>query len=155
MDGPSRTPSLESKLLVLTGLSLWLLTGAAGIWEVLAMQAPDSPFHLGILPGPIAQLRAYSFGLGTGLLLGAWLWPQLYAEGQGRILLGMLVFGSLVQVSALLSAASHGMLAVQVFDPRPDARFLLYARALGHALTLLAGAGILSRALKRFRPPRA
>jgi hypothetical protein len=47
------------------------------------------------------------------------------------------------------------VLAIQVFDPRPDVRMLLYARAAGHALSLLAGFALLARALQRFAPRRA
>src|SRR4051812_16025492 len=126
MGANSASLCLESRLLIVVGLALWLLAGVSSVWEVLALQAPESPFHLGILAGPISQLRSFSFGLGTGLVFVAWLWPHVFGAGSGRLVLALLTFGALVQTGALLAAAAHGMLAVQVFDPRADARTLLY-----------------------------
>jgi hypothetical protein len=141
----------EARLLAFVGLSLWLFAGLAEIWEVLAFQAPDSPFHLGVLSGPVGQLRSHSFGLGCMALILAWLWPKLAAPGEARWILGCLLAGALLELLALSWAASRGMLAVQVFDPRPDARSMLYARALGHGLCLIAGVGLWLRALGKLR----
>jgi hypothetical protein len=146
-----RTPriSFESRLLALVGLSLWLVSGAAGVWEVLALQPPESPFHLGVLSGPISQLRTYSFGLGTLLCVLALLVPLLAPQGGVRLWVVALVVGALLHTGTLLVAASRGMQAVQIFDPREDARTLLYARAVGHGITLLAGVALFGRALRR------
>jgi hypothetical protein len=139
----------ESRLLVRVALGLWLLAGAATVWEVLAMQWPDSPFHVGILSGPIGQLRGFAFGLGAALALAAWLWPQLYGPGLGRYALVLLVAGSSIHVAALLYAAMQGMIGVQILDPRADARWLVAARGLGHALSLAALVDAFVRALRR------
>lgn len=141
--------SLDARVLVRSGLVLWLVAGFATVWEVLAMQGPDSPLRVGIVVGPITQLRGFAFALGAVCFVAAWLWPALYAPGKGRITLAALVAGSALHVAALLYAASQGMVAVQAFDPRPDAPLLFIARALGHALCLLALASTTVQAFKR------
>ena len=137
------------RLLVRVGLSLWLIAGMACVWEILALQPPDSPLHLGVLAGPIAQLATLSFALGTVPLLLAHWWPSLYAGREGKLVAGLLIVGALVQVLALFYAASRGLMAVQLLDPRADARMALYTRGLGHLLTLCAGAAVLLRSLRR------
>ncbi len=119
-------------------LSLWLLASLATIWEALALQAPDSPLHFGILAGPIAQLRDQSFAQGAGLLAAAWLWPLAHGERKGRFTLLVLLLAALISSAALSYAASEGILGAQVFDPREDARRVLYARGLGLGLWIVA-----------------
>ena len=50
-------------------LSLCCISALACVWELFALQVPDSPFHFGVLSGPIVQLRNFSFALGLGALL--------------------------------------------------------------------------------------
>jgi hypothetical protein len=144
----------HARLLALAGLGFWLLSGAAEVWEVLASQSPDSPWHLGVLAGPVAQLRNHSFGFGTLLTALAWLWPAWFSPGEGRLALAACLTGAGLETGALLWAAARGMLAVQAFDPRPDARLMLILRALGHVLWLLGGAAILLRGLRGARGAR-
>lgn len=141
-------------MLVRVGLALWLIASLACVWEVLALQPPDSPFHLGVLAGPIVQLRTFAFGLGAISLIAAALWPCLYAPGKGRPAAVLLSAGALAQVGLLGYAASRGLLAVQIFDPRADARFTLYGRALAHAWTLIGLSALLFRALRSLRAER-
>src|SRR5688572_15539895 len=49
------------------GIGLLIASGAAGAWEVLALQSPGTPLYIGMLPGPIGSLR--SLGLALGLLV--------------------------------------------------------------------------------------
>ncbi|MEY4514613.1 MAG: hypothetical protein RLZZ450_6735 [Pseudomonadota bacterium] len=141
--------SPSSRLLVRVGLCLWLSAGLACVWEVLALQPPDSPLHLGVLAGPIAQLASISFGLGTvHIIVGYW-WSSLYTAGEGKLVAWLLAIGAIVQVLALLYAASRGLMAVQLLDPRLDARMALYARGFGHGLTLAGGIIVLLRAVRR------
>lgn len=140
--------SPSSRLLVRVGLSLWLVAGVACVWEVLALQPPDSPLHLGVLAGPIAQLASVAFALGTVHLLVARWWPSLYATGEGKVIAVLLASGAIIQVLALFYAASRGLMAVQLLDPRADARLALYTRGLGHGLTLSGGAAVLLRAVR-------
>lgn len=151
MSAEGALPSLAVRTLVLLGLWLWLLSGLACVWEVLALQMPDSPFHMGVLAGPIVQLRSFSFGLGTGALLVAGLWPRLYGPGHGLPVLGLLVTGSLLHVGALAYAAGQGMVGVQLLDPRLDARLVVYLRSFAHGLCLMGLITLSVRAVRRFR----
>lgn len=140
--------SRHARVLAVVGLGLWLLAGICEVWEVLAVQSPDSPFHFGVLAGPVSQLRGHCFGLGTLSVGLACLWP-LFGIERGWLLLATFLTGASLETLALSWAAACGMLAAQVFDPRPDARLMLYLRALGHGLVLLAGVGFFVRALQR------
>lgn len=151
MSAEGAVPTLAVRTLVLLGLWLCLLSALACIWEVLALQMPDSPFHVGVLAGPIVQLRSFSFGLGVGALVLAQLWPQLYAPGRGLLVLGLLLVGSLLHVGALGYAAGQGMVGVQLLDPRLDARLVVYLRGFAHALCLLALIAVSVRAVRNFR----
>ncbi|MDB4985120.1 MAG: hypothetical protein JWN04_298 [Myxococcaceae bacterium] len=149
MQSAASQPSFEARLLVGVGFALWLLAALAAVWEVLALQPPDSPLHLGILSGPIAQLSALAFALGTVAASVGLLWPMLYVAGEGRVVAWLLVVGAALHVLALLLAASRGLLAVQLLDPRPDARFLLYGRGFALSLTFAALCALLTRAMRR------
>jgi hypothetical protein len=135
-------------MLTRLGLFLCLLSGLSCVWELLALQMPDSPFHIGVLSGPIVQLRSFSFGLGLGALALAAVWPSLYAEDEGRWLLWTLLGAALLQVLALGYAASQGMVGVQLLDPRLDARLVVYTRLLSHGLLLLGLGALLWRSLR-------
>jgi hypothetical protein len=143
------SPAFEPHLLRVVGLALWLVSALSSVWEVLARQPPDSPLHLGLLAGPIAQLATFAFALGTGMLLTGALWSSFYEAGEGRLVAVLLVAGSLFQVGALTYAASEGLLAVQLLDPRADARFTLYVRAVGHLSTFGGVFALLLRLLRR------
>jgi hypothetical protein len=136
----------EARSLIRLGISLWFLAALAAIWEVTALQPPDSPAHLGILAGPIGQLRNFAFAYGcvAALLALAPVW------GPGsRWMAGSLALGALLHVGALGYAASRGLLAVQIFDPRLDARLVLYLRGFAHALTMFALGSALARSLRQ------
>lgn len=139
---------IEVLVLVRAALVAWLVAGLAGVWEVLALQWPDSPFHAGVLAAPVAQLGGFAFALGVALLAAAWLWPTLYAGARGRYALALLLAGAALQLGTLGYAAAHGLMAVQIIDPRPDARWLVSLRGVGHGLVLLALLDALVRALR-------
>jgi hypothetical protein len=143
---PATSPT--PRALIRLALVLWSLAALAAVWEGMAMQAPDSPFHVGVLAGPIGQLRGYTFAVGTGMLGAAWLWPWLYPQGKGRFSLAALILGALLSTAALAYAALHGMIGAQLIDPRPDARAIAVARGAGHVLLMSA---LFSAALQAFR----
>lgn len=152
MPNPEPAFSSAARLLVRLGLALWLTAALATMWELLSLQPPDSPLHLGVLASPIAQLREAAFAYGcVGLLLGL-AWSRLYAEGEARWVAWLLAFGSLLHVLVLLYTASRGLLAVQLFDPRGDARLALYTRAFGHIVATLGLLAVSIRALRRSAP---
>ena len=142
---------LSVRILVRLALFACCLAAGAASWEFLALQMPDSPFHFGVLSGPIAQLRNFSALLGVGALALAPLWPALYARGEGRLVLALVLAASCVLLATLAYAASQGMVGAQLLDPRGDARLVAYARALGHGLLTLALALLVLRALLRLR----
>jgi hypothetical protein len=144
-----QSPSFAARGLRAVGLLLWLVAGLASVWELLALQPPASPLHLGVLAGPIGQLCSFAFALGAGALLTSLAWPALFPNGGGYAVALMLSLGALTHVAALAYAAGCGMLAVQLLDPRADARYTLYVRALGHLLTLLGLVALLRRALQK------
>ncbi len=133
----------DARSLIRLGLMLWLVAALASVWELLALQPPDSPLHLGVLAGPIAQLRNFAFAHGCLLALLAACWSAL---GQ-RWIAGLLALGALLHISALTYAAARGLLAVQVFDARADARWTLYTRGFAHALTTTALVAALIRSV--------
>jgi hypothetical protein len=151
MLAPGALPTLAVRTLILLGLWLCILSALGCVWELLALQMPDSPFHLGVLAGPIGQLRSFSFGLGLGSLVLAWLWPQLYGSGHGFLVLGLWLLASLLQAGALSYAAGQGMVGVQLLDPRLDARLVVYTRIFAHGLSLLALLALAVRAVRRLR----
>jgi len=140
---------VETRILIRAALGLWLLSAFAMVWEALALQAPDSPLHFGILSGPAGQLCQQSFGLGIALFVSAWLWPFVHPKRSGRLTLGLLLTGAFISGAALLYAASEGIMGAQFFDPRADARKVLYARSLGLLLLVLAGIELLVRSLRK------
>lgn len=141
-----QAPAVRS--LVRLGLVLLCLSAGAASWEFLALQIPDSPFHVGILSGPIAQARNFSAALGIGALTVAPLWPRLYGPGEGRWVFTLALAGTAALVAALFYAAAQGMVGAQLLDPRLDARLVAYARASGHALLTVALLLILARTFK-------
>lgn len=138
-----------ARSLVRLALALLCLSAGAASWEFLALQIPDSPFHVGVLSGPIAQARNFSAGLGVGALALASVWPSLYGPGQGRLVLALALAGAGALVAALFYAAAQGMVGAQLLDPRLDARLVAYARAVGHGLLTLGLLLLLARALRR------
>lgn len=148
MPSPELPFSGAARLLLRLGLALWLAAALAAVWELLALQPPDSPLHLGVLAGPIAQLHAVAFSYGCVSVLLALVWPHLYDEGEARWVAWLLALGSSLHVLALGYAAGRGLLAVQLLDPRRDARIALYARSCAH---LLASLGLVAVCVRAFR----
>lgn len=143
--------SFPVRTLLLLGLGLSLYSALCCVWEVLALQMPDSPLHVGVLAGPIAQLRNFSFGFGVGSLVLASVWSLLFGANESRWLMALWLAGALLHVAALSYAAARGMVGVQLLDPRLDARLLVYTRGLAHALTLAFLIAASVRALKNAR----
>jgi hypothetical protein len=135
----------DARLLLRLGISLWFLAALAAGWEVTALQPPDSPVHLGILAGPIAQLRNFAFAYGCALTLLSV--APLWGPGS-RYMAWSLALGAMLHVGALGYAASRGLLAVQIFDPRLDARIALYLRGAAHSLTLFGLGSALARTFR-------
>lgn len=143
---PSQRP-FASRLLLRVGFVLWWCAALTCLWEGLALQVPTSPYHFGVLAGPVGQLRATTFALGTAALLLSSIWPDHYGDDAGKLVLSLLLAGAGLQLGPLVYAASHGLMAVQLLDPRDDVRWCAYARALGHALSWLGVGDLVRRSL--------
>jgi hypothetical protein len=117
------------------GGALLLAAALAGIWEVLASQAPGSKLYLGLLPGPIERLRHEAFDFAVLLLIAGLLLGERAVPRRVLIWLGC---GSALVVIAGVYAASTGMTGVQMTDLRADAPWLFGGKLLGRGL-LCAG----------------
>jgi hypothetical protein len=151
MPSPEPTFSAEARLLLRLGLGLGLTAALASWWELLSLQPPDSPLHWGVLVGPITQLREVAFAHGTLAVLLALAWSRLYGAGEARWLAWLLAFASLLHVLVLGYAAGRGLLAVQLLDPRADARIALYTRGFAHVLASFGLTVVFVRALRAIR----
>jgi hypothetical protein len=140
-----QTPESARVMLRLAIVVLWTAAGA-GVWEVLASQAPGSPLSIGMLPGPIEMLRDTALILGL-LLLGASILVRDVGATRG------IVIGLHVAVAVTLLAAFYGALAgmhgVQARDLRPDATPLFILKYMGRLGVLACLAAIARRALAR------
>lgn len=144
-------------------LALWTLGAAAlaGAWEVLASQAPGSPVHLGILPGPVQLLRETAFTLGFLLCIGSFLLREAHAgqaalsgttsESSLRNVMIALHLGTALVLGTSLYGAIQGMHGVQMRDLRPDATPLFALKHLGYAV-LLGAFVVLARRLPLRKP---
>ncbi len=123
-------------------LGTLLVAALAGVFEVLASQAPGSPARLGILPGPVQLLRENAFTLGFLLSLGAFLLREASeAPGVERALVRVMIslhVGTLLVLGSALYGAVQGMHGVQMRDLRPDATPLFIAKHLGYTVLLYA-----------------
>jgi hypothetical protein len=131
---------------------LMLVAALCTVWEVLARQAPGSPLYLGVLPGPIAHLRATATVLALALLAAAWLMPWAYGSNQPRLMVVLCYLGATLTVGAGFYGALRGMYLVQLIDPRPDATMMFILKYGGQALLGVCLLDMSWRILLR-RPP--
>ena len=115
--------------------ALLLAAAAAGVWELLASQAPGTPLYLGVLPAPVERLRHDSFDFGVVLALAGLILGEREVPRRVLVWLGA---GSVLVLVAGVYAAASGMPGVQITDLRADAPWLFGAKVLGRGL-LIAG----------------
>ncbi|MFW5926365.1 MAG: hypothetical protein ACOC9O_03060 [Myxococcota bacterium] len=139
----------SARALVRLAIGLLLVGALAGGWEILASQSPYSPFRLGVLPAPIAQLRATAITLALLHFSAAWLLPWMAPDREPTYLVTALYVGSLLTIAALLYGAATGMMGLQIDDVRTDARILLATRATGLVILLLCLLDVARRVLRR------
>lgn len=142
--------SASGTALIRLGVVTLMAAGLAGVWELLALQAPGTPLYLGMLPAPITALRELATTLGL-LLIAAGL-THAWTRGPGEVaLIAALYLGMLVALGAQLYGAAQGMTGVQMSDLRPDALPLFLVK---HAGLLLVGLALLEHGRRLlFRPP--
>ena len=140
-DDPERRHLLRAGLLLLAAAAL------AGAIELLALQAPGSPLYLGVLPGPLGEVRVLALALGLVRLASDVLSARA-AEPLPKALTRLLSSSAALAVLAQAYGAAQGMYGLQVKDLRADALplFLLKYAAL---LAFTVGYGLLgARALR-------
>lgn len=120
--------SESSRVLLRLAVFVLCFAAAAGVWEVLASQAPGSPLSIGMLPGPIEMLRETALVLGL-LLVSAGLLVR--ERGLARWLVVALHVAVAVTLLAAVYGALTGMHGVQARDLRPDATPLFVVKYLG------------------------
>lgn len=140
-----------AKLLVGLGSGVLVVGLGSGVWELLASQAPFTPLHTGTLAAPVSQLRETSFTLSLLLFAAAWLLPFYAPDEEPKVLAALALAGTVVTMVAMIWAASVGMMGLQAFDPRGDARALFYTRATGQGLLLIVGVDFARRLLQGLR----
>jgi hypothetical protein len=122
--------------LIRLGLGLVAVAIASSIWEVLASQAPSSPFYAGVLPGPVGQLRSTATTLGLLMFVAALLLPRTAPDLEPRTWLASVYVGVAITLGAMIYGATTGMLGVQITDPRPESVVLFVVRATGQAVLI-------------------
>jgi ammonia channel protein AmtB len=140
-----QTPESARVLLRLAVIVLCAAAGA-GVWEVLASQAPGSPLSIGMLPGPIEMLRDTALTLGLLLLGASWLVRESGATC--GVVIGLHVAVAVTLLAAVYGAVS-GMHGVQARDLRPDATPLFIVKYVGRLGVLVSLLAIARRALAR------
>ncbi len=116
------------------GAVLLVLAAAAGVWEMLAMQIPSSQYRVGVLPGPVAQLREMAVVLGLSAFAAAWLLPWIAPDREPWPLCVGVHVGAVVTLGAMVYGATTGMYGVQIYDPRPDSQILFVVRWIGQGI---------------------
>lgn len=106
--------------------------------HTLCAQGPSSPWWLGILPGPVAQLRDASALFAALLLAAAPYVSAREGEREPWALVVALYVGVAMVLVTLTVGAMMGMYGEQIEDPRIASRWLFRVRSLGE-LFLLGG----------------
>ena len=129
--------------------ALLLAAAAAGVWELLASQAPGTPLYLGVLPAPVERLRHDCFDFGVLLAIAGLLLGEREVSRRVLVFLGT---GSVLVLLAGVYAAAMGMPGVQITDLRADAPWLFAAKVLGRGL-LIGGLLSIGRSVLVKRAP--
>ena len=143
----------SARAIVRLAIGLLIAAAAASVWEILARQAPSSGWHVGMLPGPVAELRDTSVTLALLCVAAAWLVPVIAPDHEPWLLVGALHAGALVTLAALAYGATTGMYGVQIDDPRSDSVWLFKIRTLGQLVLVGCLVDVARRFLRARRKP--
>jgi len=113
---------------------LLVVAAAAGVWEMLAMQVPSSQYRVGLLPGPIGQLREMATATALTCFAAAWLVPFIAPSKEPWALCTAVHVGAVVTLGAMTYGATTGMYGVQMWDPRFDSQVLFIVRWAGQGI---------------------
>ena len=113
-----------------------MTAGALGwLWELAALQAPSSPWHLPGMPLAVARFATHAW------LTGLAVWALGRDAPVPRWALAAATAGAALALGAQAVSAATGLLGVQVRDARAGGGYVLGARALGSAALAAAMAG--------------
>lgn len=140
-----------ARAFVRLGVALLVVAAGAGVWEMLAMQVPSAEYRVGVLPGPIGQLREMGSVLGLACVGLAWLVPFVAKDREPWALCIALHAGAVITLGAMIYGATTGMYGVQIWDPRPDSQALFIVRWTGQAILGLCLLDVLRRVILRLR----
>ena len=138
-----------ARAFVRLGVALLVVAACAGVWEMLAMQVPSAEYRVGVLPGPIGQLREMGALLGLACIGLAWLVPFIAKDREPWTLCVALHAGALITIAALIYGATTGMYGVQIWDPRPDSQALFIVRWIGQGILGLCLLDVARRVIPR------
>lgn len=142
----------SAQALVRLGVVLLLIAAVAAVWELLALQAPASEWHVGVLSGPVGTLRNTAVTFALVFFAAAWLMPWAAPHGEPRALVIAVHVGVAIVIVALAYGATTGMYGVQIQDLRTGSVWLFRCRALGMAILFVCLLDFARRILLR-RPP--
>jgi hypothetical protein len=135
------------------GTGCLALAGLAGLWQLLANQAPGTPLYIGMLASPIERL------VHDALTFGGLLWLAGLAVGERRLPMRVLLWlglGAVVLFGSAIYGAAHGMPGVQLQDLRADAIWVFSGKLLGRLLLVLGLGecvwGVIGRRASHLRP---
>ena len=144
--GPSACSLIRLSIILLA------VTALAGLWELLALQVPNSPFGIGMLPGPIGSFRSSALTMALLLLSVAWLIPWAYQGKEPRVIVKLAYLGVIMWLGGSFYGALNGMYGVQIIDPRPDATALFFIKVGGQLLLVICLGDLARRILFRAPP---
>jgi hypothetical protein len=136
------------------GIAVLVAAAVAGVWEVLATQAPGSPLYLAMLPGPVEALRELALGLGVLLLAASAWWARVPAAAEATVsarLVWGLRAGAMLSLGAAAYGAARGMRVEQLYDLRPDGTAAFVVKYMGLGLLAMSLAALAARVLRHVR----
>ncbi|MBI3217879.1 MAG: hypothetical protein HYZ44_00035 [Bacteroidetes bacterium] len=136
-------------------MAVLVVTALAGVWEVLAAQAPGSLLYLGVLPGPVQALRESALWCGVLTLVSSLAWSRLSVQPASstprRVVFGLHA-GVILSLGASAYGATQGMRGEQLFDLRTDGMLVFALKYTGHVLYAGALLALGLRLLRALRP---
>lgn len=113
-----------------------MTAGAVGwLWELAALQAPSSPWHLPGMPMAVARFATHAW------ITGLAVWALGREVALPRWALAAATAGAALSLGAQAASAATGLLGVQVRDARAGGGYVLAARVAGAAALAAAMAG--------------
>lgn len=127
----------------------------ASCFLLAALQAAYSPFAMQLPAAPFEQLETEAFRLAFAAFMTFALWHRLVGDAEGRGLSWLFGTGAIAKLGVLAFAASQGMSAIQMTDPRTLPPKLFTVRAIANAMLVASYLWLSWHALRHHRSLRA